>query len=79
MSPFFSTSPSKSHFSSKMAESDSKKIKLEELHKVCLIMIDGWGISGETNGNAVFHAKTPVMTALAKEYPVKPPTSSVTF
>lgn len=54
-----------------MAESEAKKIKLEALKKVCLIMIDGWGISDETNGNAVFHAKTPVMTALAKDYPVR--------
>ncbi|KAI1293802.1 putative 2,3-bisphosphoglycerate-independent phosphoglycerate mutase [Halotydeus destructor] len=32
--------------------------------KVCLIVIDGWGISKETNGNAIFHAKTPVMDSL---------------
>lgn len=33
---------------------------------VCLIVIDGWGISEETDGNAIHHAKTPVMDALAK-------------
>ncbi|XP_074594533.1 2,3-bisphosphoglycerate-independent phosphoglycerate mutase-like [Brevipalpus obovatus] len=35
--------------------------------KVCLIVIDGWGISTEIEGNAVHHAKTPVMDNLAKQ------------
>ncbi|RWS30563.1 2:3-bisphosphoglycerate-independent phosphoglycerate mutase-like protein [Leptotrombidium deliense] len=34
--------------------------------KVCLIVIDGWGISEEQKGNAIANAKTPVMTALSK-------------
>jgi 2,3-bisphosphoglycerate-independent phosphoglycerate mutase len=37
---------------------------------VCLIVIDGWGISENTEGNAVYHAKTPIMDHLEKEYPV---------
>eukprot|EP01135_Chromosphaera_perkinsii_P003921 Nk52_evm22s262 gene=Nk52_evmTU22s262 len=37
-------------------------------NKSCLIVIDGWGISPNTKGNAVANAKTPCMTALAKEY-----------
>lgn len=34
--------------------------------KVCLIVIDGWGISEETKGNAIKNAETPVMDALAQ-------------
>jgi len=34
-------------------------------NKVCLIVIDGWGISSETEGNAIHHAQTPVMDALS--------------
>ncbi|KAJ3094167.1 hypothetical protein HK100_006251 [Physocladia obscura] len=36
-------------------------------NKVCLIVIDGWGIApaAESNGNAVLNAKTPVMDGLA--------------
>lgn len=33
-------------------------------NKVCLIVIDGWGISKERDGNAIFNAKTPVMDKL---------------
>lgn len=34
--------------------------------KVCLIVIDGWGVSSETEGNAIHAAETPVMDELAK-------------
>lgn len=33
---------------------------------VCLIVIDGWGISELKEGNAILNAKTPVMEELAK-------------
>jgi len=33
-------------------------------NKVCLIVIDGWGVSENTEGNAIHHAKTPVMDEL---------------
>jgi len=33
-------------------------------NKVCLIVIDGWGMSEETEGNAIYHANTPVMDKL---------------
>lgn len=33
-------------------------------NKVCLIVIDGWGISPENHGNAIANAKTPVMDKL---------------
>jgi len=33
-------------------------------NKVCLIVIDGWGISEQTEGNAIHHANTPVMDEL---------------
>lgn len=41
-----------------MANNDKVK------NKVCLIVIDGWGISPENNGNAIANAKTPVMDKL---------------
>ncbi|OQV13034.1 2,3-bisphosphoglycerate-independent phosphoglycerate mutase [Hypsibius exemplaris] len=41
--------------------------KLAEAPKVCLIVIDGWGLSEEKNGNAIFGAKTPVMDDLSKD------------
>jgi len=40
----------------------------KEVGKACLIVIDGWGLSDEKEGNAVFHAKTPVMDKFEKEY-----------
>ncbi|PRD35580.1 UNVERIFIED_CONTAM: ipgm-1 [Trichonephila clavipes] len=33
---------------------------------VCLVVIDGWGISDVKEGNAIYNAKTPVMDDLAK-------------
>eukprot|EP00794_Sanderia_malayensis_P005172 gene5172-5824_t len=33
---------------------------------VCLIVIDGWGISENKDGNAIYHAETPVMDALCQ-------------
>lgn len=35
-------------------------------NKVCLIVIDGWGISDKHEGNAIYHATTPVMDALCQ-------------
>ena len=45
-----------------------------KLQKVCLIVIDGWGISEEESiaGDAIRNSKTPVMTRLHKEYPNLP-------
>ncbi|XP_031567339.1 2,3-bisphosphoglycerate-independent phosphoglycerate mutase-like [Actinia tenebrosa] len=37
----------------------------EVKNKVCLIVIDGWGISEKTEGNAIYHAETPVMDSFA--------------
>ena len=34
--------------------------------KVCLIVIDGWGLSDQKNGNAIANADTPVMTKLSQ-------------
>nr|AAQ97627.1 independent phosphoglycerate mutase isoform 2 [Brugia malayi] len=36
----------------------------EAKNRVCLVVIDGWGISNETKGNAILNAKTPVMDEL---------------
>jgi bisphosphoglycerate-independent phosphoglycerate mutase (AlkP superfamily) len=30
----------------------------------CLVIIDGWGITENDQGNAILHAKTPNMDAL---------------
>ncbi|XP_035665175.1 2,3-bisphosphoglycerate-independent phosphoglycerate mutase-like [Branchiostoma floridae] len=35
--------------------------------KVCLIVIDGWGILDKTKGNAIHNADTPVMDGFAKD------------
>ena len=37
--------------------------------KVCLVVIDGWGISEETEGNAIKNAETPVMDELCTQGP----------
>ncbi len=34
-----------------------------------LMILDGYGLNDKENGNAVAHAKTPVMDSLMKEYP----------
>lgn len=34
--------------------------------KVCLIVIDGWGVTNEKHGNAISNADTPVMDGLAR-------------
>ena len=34
-----------------------------------LLILDGYGLSDKTEGNAVAQAKTPVMDKLMKEYP----------
>lgn len=36
---------------------------------VMLMILDGWGISQENEGNAVFHAKTPNLDDLFDQYP----------
>uniref|UniRef100_A0A7E4ZQZ4 phosphoglycerate mutase (2,3-diphosphoglycerate-independent) n=1 Tax=Panagrellus redivivus TaxID=6233 RepID=A0A7E4ZQZ4_PANRE len=41
-----------------MANNDKTK------NKVCLIVIDGWGLSDEKHGNAIANANTPVMDKL---------------
>ena len=38
-------------------------------NKVCLIVIDGWGIAEHTEGNAIKNAYTPVMDALGDDTP----------
>lgn len=34
--------------------------------KVCLVVIDGWGISDDKEGNAILNAETPVMSKLSE-------------
>src|SRR3989337_1903026 len=36
---------------------------------VLLIVLDGWGINAEKNGNAIALARTPVYTSLLADYP----------
>ncbi|KAJ2962549.1 hypothetical protein NQZ79_g2431 [Umbelopsis isabellina] len=45
--------------------------KQQPKEKVCLICIDGWGVSTEENpkGDAIRNAKTPVMSGFEKKYP----------
>jgi 2,3-bisphosphoglycerate-independent phosphoglycerate mutase len=53
----------------KAAFSYNKMAKVQ--NKACLIVIDGWGISPETNpnGDAIRNAKTPNMDSLAQTFP----------
>ena len=37
--------------------------------KVGLIILDGWGIGDQSPSDAIYHAATPVMDQLQKEYP----------
>lgn len=39
------------------------------MKKVCLIVMDGWGINPEREGNAIRLASTPNLDRLVKEYP----------
>lgn len=39
---------------------NNEKVK----NRVCLVVIDGWGLSDERNGNAILNAQTPVMDGL---------------
>jgi len=50
--------------------SASQKIPGElKLKKVCLIVLDGWGLNSSNEGNAISIASTPNYTRLLKEYP----------
>ena len=40
--------------------------------KTCLIVIDGWGLSDDIEGNAIAAAQTPVMDRLSLEFPCMP-------
>ena len=42
-------------------------MEAQKVKKVCLISIDGWGLSDNPKGNAILEAKTPVMDKLMKE------------
>ena len=37
--------------------------------KFGLIILDGWGIGDGSESDAIFHAKTPFMNSLMKDYP----------
>ncbi|XP_015919560.2 2,3-bisphosphoglycerate-independent phosphoglycerate mutase-like [Parasteatoda tepidariorum] len=37
------------------------------MNNLCLIVIDGWGLSEEKKGNAIFNAHTPIMDDLSKD------------
>lgn len=39
------------------------------MKKVCLIVLDGWGLNSSKDGNAIAMASTPNYTRLLKEYP----------
>lgn len=47
------------------------KTKQEPKEKVCLICIDGWGVSSDENpkGDAIRNAETPVMDKFKETYP----------
>lgn len=37
--------------------------------QLALLILDGWGYRENTHMNAVYHANTPVLDRLNKEYP----------
>lgn len=39
------------------------------MERVCLIVLDGWGMNPDTDGNAISIASTPNLSRLAREYP----------
>lgn len=42
----------------------------KQARKVCLIMIDGWGLAPASDpGNAIAHARTPTMSMLQQRFP----------
>ncbi|WOO84711.1 2,3-bisphosphoglycerate-independent phosphoglycerate mutase [Vanrija pseudolonga] len=47
---------------------DSKKQKTNPKNKVCLIVHDGWGISDNEKGNAIFHGDTTNMDAIRDKH-----------
>ncbi|MDO8669217.1 MAG: 2,3-bisphosphoglycerate-independent phosphoglycerate mutase [Candidatus Buchananbacteria bacterium] len=49
----------------KKAGSKTKKLP----KKVVLLILDGWGLGEENEGNAIYLAKTPFMDSLYKKYP----------
>ena len=46
-----------------------ENLKNKTNYPVCLIILDGWGISSNKNGNAVFSAKKPNMDSFMRMYP----------
>nr|QUE28822.1 pgmA [Porphyropsis coccinea] len=42
----------------------------ERIHPVVLTILDGWGYTENTSGNAVINAKTPILDSLLKSYPL---------
>jgi len=39
---------------------------------IILSILDGWGLSSEKRGNAIFHAKTPTFDEIIAHYPAIP-------
>ncbi len=46
---------------------------------VVLMVLDGYGLSDKTEGNAIYSANTPVMDMLKKDYPFAPGNASGSF
>ena len=46
---------------------------------VVLMVLDGYGLSDKTEGNAIYSANTPVMDMLRKDYPFAPGNASGSF
>jgi len=44
-------------------------MSVESKNKVCLMILDGWGIGRKDSSDAIFNAKTPFMDGLANEAP----------
>lgn len=50
-----------------MSSKIQRKTKIDK--KVVLLILDGWGLGKEDNGNAIYLAKTPFIDSLYQKYP----------
>jgi len=47
-------------------------VKIKHMKPIILSILDGWGLSSEKRGNAIFHAKTPTFDEIIAHYPAIP-------
>jgi 2,3-bisphosphoglycerate-independent phosphoglycerate mutase len=53
----------------KEVEAKNAENKIRNGLPIILVILDGWGITAPSRGNAIYLAKTPVINSLSKNYP----------